>query len=574
MVNCDMRTFRIIIYICIVLFILPSAGVYGGIEDTKHNLSITGPGPIKSTTEDRICIFCHTPDSSLARNTYLWNKRFSRAHYVPYQSSTLYAKVGQPTGSSKLCLSCHDGTIALGDLISVRRPIPFAGGIRFIPEGSTRIGTDLSDDHPISFVYDSALAISNGELTDPSNISEKVKLDKQGQLQCTTCHDPHNNDFGKFLVISNHYSNLCTTCHQKNGWASSSHSLSNASWNGTAPDPWPHTAYMTVSENGCENCHIPHTAGGRERLLNHEFEEDNCLTCHNNNVADTNIEDELSKPYVHAVQDYTGVHDQAEDLLADKTRKFKHVECFDCHNAHMSSDLLSPGPPEVSGATKGVSGVDISGQNVPVSVNQYEICFKCHADNSMITDVHIDRDLQQLNTRLEFHPSNPSFHPVAAQGTNPDVPSLLPPYTPASIIFCTDCHNNDDINGPQGPHGSMNKYLLESNYTTMDFTQEDALSYALCYKCHDRNSIINDRSFSEHKIHIVDEQTPCSACHDPHGISSTQGNSSDSTNLINFDLSIVSPNTNGDIYFNDSGLFEGSCALICHESDHEPKAYP
>jgi predicted CXXCH cytochrome family protein len=558
-----------------VFFILLEAVVYGGsIEDTKHNLSITGTGSVKSTTEDRICIFCHAPDSSLAKNTYLWNRRLSTAQYVPYQSSTLYANVGQPTGSSKLCLSCHDGTIALGDLRSVRGRIPFAGGIRFIPAGPARIGTDLSDDHPVSFVYDSSLAISNGELADPSALSQKVKLDKTGQLQCTTCHDAHNNDFGKFLVMSNYYSDLCTTCHQKNGWDSSSHSLSNASWNGTAPDPWPHTTYMTVSENGCENCHISHTAGGRERLLIYSFEEDNCLTCHNDNVADTNIEQELSKPYAHAVQDYTGVHDPAENLLVDRTRKYKHVECFDCHNAHMSSDLQSPGPPQVSGATQGVAGVDILGQNVPFAVNQYEICFKCHADNNMIGNVQIDRDLQQLNTRLEFNPSNPSFHPVAAQGANPDVPSLLSPYTPASIIFCTDCHNTEDRGGPQGPHGSINKYLLERNYVTLDFTQENSFNYDLCYKCHDRNSIINDRSFSEHNIHIVDEKTPCSACHDAHGVSATQGNSTNNSNLINFDLSIVTPDSQGRLYFEDTGLFKGSCALTCHGIDHAPEDYP
>ena len=48
--------------------------------------------------------------------------------YIPYSSSSLQAKPGQPTGTSKLCLSCHDGTIALGSVVSRNQPIAMAGG--------------------------------------------------------------------------------------------------------------------------------------------------------------------------------------------------------------------------------------------------------------------------------------------------------------------------------------------------------------------------------------------------------------------------------------------------------------
>jgi ribosomal protein L40E len=314
---------------------------------------------------------------------------------------------------------------------------------------------------------------------------------------------------------------------------------------------------------------MPHTAGEPERLLNYSFEEDNCLVCHNGNVAKTNIEKTLLKKYTHAVQDYSGLHVPAEDLSIGKIEKKKHVECFDCHDAHISSKTPASGPPQVSGALEGVEGMSLSGEYVPLVSNEYEVCFKCHADNNMIADINIDRDLQQLNTRLEFSPSNPSFHPVVSQGRNPDVPSLLPPYTTSSLIYCTDCHNNDDKSGAQGPHGSVYEYLLESNYSTLDLTEEDSSNYGLCYKCHDRNSIINDESFSEHNSHIVDEKTPCSACHDPHGISVTQGNETNNSNLINFDLTIVSPDSQGSLYFEDDGLFTGSCALICHGSEHD-----
>jgi hypothetical protein len=59
-------------------------------------------------------------------------------------------------------------------------------------------------------------------------------------------------------------------------------------------------------------------------LLNHIFEEDNCLVCHNSNVASTDIESELAKPYGHFVQDYTGLHDAPEDFTSAGVPK--HVE--------------------------------------------------------------------------------------------------------------------------------------------------------------------------------------------------------------------------------------------------------
>ncbi len=567
-----MKTFRTSLFTCFFVFIILNMNAYSGnILNTKHNLSVTGPGPVRSTAEERICIFCHTPHNAKRDIPYLWNRQDSTANYTPYQSSTLYAAVGQPTGASKLCLSCHDGTIALGALISEPQEVPFEGGIRLMPEGPSKLGTDLSDDHPVSFIYDSSLAISNGELVDPSSLPPEVRLDGDGQLQCTACHDPHDDTNGKFLVKSNIYSDLCTTCHQKDGWDFSSHSTSNATWNGSGTDPWQHTSYNTVSENACENCHKPHTAGGHERLLNYSFEEDNCLVCHNGNVASTDIETELTKPYLHAVQDFTGIHDPAEDFTSGTVQK--HVECTDCHNPHQANANSSPGAPRVSGINDGVAGIDASGQQIEVSVNQYEICFKCHDDNNVISTLPIDRQIQQLNTRLEFDPLNPSYHPVEVQGVNPDVPSLLPPYTTSSIIYCTDCHNNDNSLGPRGPHGSNNKYLLEENYTTEDYTQENSYNYALCYKCHDQTSILNDESFKKHKKHIEGEDAPCSACHDPHGISLTQGNSTNNSHLINFDVSIVQPDMMGRLRFENLGTFSGRCYLRCHGKNHNPEQY-
>jgi len=554
------------------MFLLGSDVFGAGIRGTKHNLSVFGKGSIKSQSEEQVCVFCHTTKKVRKANPFLWNRENSNVFYKPYQSSTLESSVGQPTGSSKICLSCHDGTIALGSLVSRRLEVPFQGGIRFMPPQSpARLGTDLSDDHPVSFFYSSRLSAIK-EVVDPSGLPPQVRLDENRELQCTTCHDPHDDTFGKFLVISNQYSSLCTTCHRIQGWTASSHSNSFKRWNGRGPDPWPDTNYQTVSENGCENCHRPHSAGRHERLLKHAFEEDNCLVCHNGSVASTDIGAALTKPFGHKVQNYVNVHNPKENFASGNMKK--HVECEDCHDPHQTNSSGSPNSDMISGANRGVSGVSAGGQQVAAANDLYEICFKCHADNNVYSRFTITRQVDQLNTRLEFNPNNPSFHPVESPGMNQDTPSLLPSFSPSSVISCIDCHNTDNPGGPNGPHGSRYQYLLELNYKTNDLTSESSDNYALCYKCHSRNSILSDQSFSEHRRHIVDQRTPCSACHDSHGISQLQGNALNNSHLINFDLAIVQQNGSGSLYFQDLGRFSGQCFLNCHGVEHDPNQYP
>lgn len=545
------------------------------IATSKHNLSVSGPGPVKSSTEDEICVFCHTPHRARTDTGILWNREDSVETYDQYVSSSLHAAVGQPSGASKLCLSCHDGTIALGSVVSRSAEIPFVGGVRFMPDGASKLGTNLTDDHPVSFLYDEGLAADNGELVSPAALAGAVKLDQSGMMQCTSCHDPHDDTLDKFLVRPNNFSGLCATCHTRTGWAFSSHSTSVTAWSGAGIDPWPHTEYSTVAENACRNCHMPHEAGNPERLLNYLAEEDNCLVCHNGNVAATDIEGDLIKMYGHTVQDFTGDHDAREDFESLVTA---HVECVDCHNPHRTN--ADPGnAPVVSGSELGVSGISSSGVAIAESNFQYEICYKCHADNNVLNFAPIMGQIPQINTRFEFDLANPSYHPVEGIGNNPDVPSLIPPLSESSIIYCTDCHNSDTSaasggSGPSGPHGSMYPHILERNYTTRDNTEESPFEYALCYKCHDRDSILQNQSFSKHAEHVRGKKgTPCSACHDPHGVSASQGNAFNNSHLINFDRNIVSPNSRGLMMFEDLGARMGQCYLSCHGEDHDPEDY-
>ncbi len=545
------RTMEMVVcFTALVAFSRPAAA---SIQGSPHDLSAVAGGSA--------CSFCHTPHGALP-GTPLWSHKLSTAVYKIYESSSLEAKVGQPTGASKLCLSCHDGTVALTETITG------PSGSTYIAPGGANLGTDLSDDHPISFVYSSGLSAQDPQLRPPFALPEQLELDRSGELQCTTCHDAHDNRYGDFLVMSNERSQMCVSCHNLDGWFSSTHQSSTVPVAGAA-DPYLQTGeFGTLADAGCLICHRPHGAGGHERLLHFAREEDNCLDCHSGQVAQGNIRADLLKRSRHNVFRYRGVHDPREVPAVMPM----HVECADCHNPHAlrQSPALAP---IIPGVMQRVAGIALTGATVLNAQFEYEVCFKCHADNPERPMTDITRQITQTNTRLEFDPSGPSFHPVAAPGVNPNVPSLRPPMTVATQIYCTDCHSSDSTFGAAGPHGSIYPYLLAGRYETADFTPETGSSYELCYRCHSRNSILGDESFAAHREHLENE-IPCSACHDPHGISASQGTSLNNSHLINFNVAIVQPDPGtGRRAFEDAGVFHGRCFLLCHGRQHSPAEY-
>jgi len=138
----------------LLLLTLFSSSAYAGIANTKHNLSVTGTGNIKASSEQEICIFCHTPHNSRPQ-TPLWNRASSGSVYTPYNSSTIFSSPGQPTGASMLCLSCHDGTIALGSVLSRNSDIVMNNGVTTYAtgqdpdrHGSFRRPSDFIQLHP------------------------------------------------------------------------------------------------------------------------------------------------------------------------------------------------------------------------------------------------------------------------------------------------------------------------------------------------------------------------------------------------------------------------------------------
>ncbi|MFC1761373.1 cytochrome c3 family protein [Planctomycetota bacterium] len=184
--------------------------LFAAITGSAHDFS----GEAWSSGE--ICLPCHTAhnaDTSLT-DAPLWNHEVTIATFTVYSSTTLDAgALGQPAGTSKLCLSCHDGTVALENFGGA------TGGTNVVIAGL--VGTDLSNDHPISFTYDDTLAGNDGELflpsTDTTILGGTIDDDLlfEGKLECASCHDVHGTSVDGLLRMSNEASALCLTCHNK-----------------------------------------------------------------------------------------------------------------------------------------------------------------------------------------------------------------------------------------------------------------------------------------------------------------------------------------------------------------------
>ncbi len=526
---------------------------------TRHNLTAGGPGPVRVGGGGEPCQYCHTPHAASPRAP-LWNREDPGTYYEPYASTTLVAEVGQPTGSSRLCLSCHDGTIALDQTLNSNKG---GGTIHLSAQDRGYLGTDLRDDHPISFIYDGALAAQKPGLRDPAHLPPHLPLDHQGQLQCTTCHNPHDDRYGRFLRMDNRYSQLCSSCHPPEGYDTSAHATSTASLPASLRQEWGKLDAATVREAGCQSCHRPHSAGSRQRLLRYEAEEMNCLKCHDGQVASTDIASLIDGFSAHNPRLYTGVHDPTEHPAT----MAKHVECADCHNPHRVSAAGSATAPQIRPVMRGVAGATRSGQIIEEAQHEYQVCYRCHGDRNF-AKATVQRVQATQSIAQRFNPANASFHPVEAPGRSNDVPSLLPPRTTADMIYCTDCHGSDRPDGPQGPHGSSTAPMLVAGYITSAPQMESPQAYALCYSCHSRASILNDESFPLHRQHVVDARMPCSACHTAHGAASQ-------SRLIDFDADLAGPSqtTGAGPSFTDLGPRRGSCSLHCHGKEHADAQY-
>jgi len=519
-------------------------------------------------------------------------------------------------------------------------------------------GVDLSSVHPFNFKLPLQMPADQNLLSSvvSSGITGNPAVQMPGRnVQCTSCHNPHVQSLdasNAFLVMDNTASALCLACHvstpatagstmaikavsvgpsepqlggaslpsptKKNyngltAWTNSAHAKAGQQA-AKAANVGPHG---TVRKNGCVSCHSTHNAKAGAALLspakqplpNVDATAQNCLNCHNGgstiSPSIANIYQEFAKKG-HPFPSGRDTHTMDESALLNRNR---HATCADCHDPHASQQTLSFLSTTIRLSQNGARGISAADGVTVVSpaVNQYEVCFRCHATSTGKRTLamygyfpaRLDTTGDPLNLVPQLSSNSISSHPVThdRQSKFPQ-PSLLKfvwnldGHTQGRImgsrILCTDCHNSDDNRefggqGPNGPHGSQYDHILERRYeysqvapaagpgtaiqNLLPAVLDPAANgpYSLCAKCHDLSNILSDASFHKHSVHI-NAGFSCSVCHTAHGVAHPSGGLS-GERLVSFDLNVVARNdaSQAPISYDRS---TGTCTLKCHNYNH------
>ena len=228
----------------------PVQGANDLILGTKHDFSglnkragvVAMPG-VAFSNYGNPCVYCHIPPNqadadSISRGAIEGWNRYQPAtdEFQLYDSHYLDSKTRTPSPISLLCLSCHDGTMAV-DMV-VFRPDTFNsaedkalhmrinGADNTISCGKCHNGRvahdisikhlaqDLTNDHPISMRYAGLLRVDPDFRLPhtPGGFDNGVKL-YEGRVECASCHNVHNPE--KDLLLRANSDLLCQTCHTK-----------------------------------------------------------------------------------------------------------------------------------------------------------------------------------------------------------------------------------------------------------------------------------------------------------------------------------------------------------------------
>lgn len=262
-----------------------SVDALAGISATKHNLS-TGQtsGNRVTTGTAEICVFCHTPHGAdTSAPVPLWNKELPASTgfttYKQLGTSTLDAGTVATGSVSLACLSCHDGSQAMDNMINMPGSGTGTGtgtsGANYtwstggtvnaagqLTSGITQIGKDLRNDHPIGIEY-------CGGFTTLGNRD--------------TCRD------GDFVTPSNSASNAVSTASTTLWWVDTT----GASGDGVANTKGKKDMILYTREFStgsfrpsveCASCHDPHEqtkASGEVAFLRvSQAGSGVCLACH------------------------------------------------------------------------------------------------------------------------------------------------------------------------------------------------------------------------------------------------------------------------------------------------------
>lgn len=529
------------------------------VRATRHNLSAAADGSstrtgkvpartIRATGETQVCVFCHTPHAAEAAgpNAPLWNRKLSTATYAAYDSGSMEATSGAPGGSSKLCLSCHDGTMGI-DKVNVLNnastpSIPMLGGRTSMPAsgaatGFTRnLSTDLSNDHPISFTYDSTLAANDGELRAPDGAlvgnrqsgTTPPKMPLEGnQVQCATCHDPHlsdkaaNNGNAKFLRMNRFQVSqpggagfsqandiICLACHDKDkggaAWAFSAHAnkdVASQLYKPAAAQLREFPSSLDVPANqepavwqvACLNCHDTHTTAGARRLLREGSDkgatpkpamEQTCFQCHSS-TAESAV--------VYTAGSATAVPDIKTDFALARSMPLTRNDPGTGQEAHDIGGTFDDGYAGANcGKSVGKCGKDLVESQARLGVGnndrRHAECSDCHNPHRVIKAQNgLPGSLTAANTKdkagTHVHDTTTGYvHTNIISGVLRGSFGVEPVYASNSFQAMPS-----SFNVKRGDPGAATSALASQPYVTRE--------YQICLKCHSNYGYSDDNVY-------------------------------------------------------------------------------
>lgn len=244
---------------------VPGGGLAGTVHDFNNGAAVTNANV-------GLCTYCHTPHKA-QQSHLLWNHTLSANSFSWTDASTTTGGTNLPTitsaytGPTVKCLSCHDGTVAIGDVswykeqqnkgVNALDASKLGAGLligNLAPDGSSefQIATaagDMKGNHPVAvaFPYAGAKNTYNGTTTgtealasgwqaDPRTLGIRLFTDNSGVgtdivagatatktgIECSSCHDPHNKAavedlFLRGKLAGNDSTYICNKCHNKAG---------------------------------------------------------------------------------------------------------------------------------------------------------------------------------------------------------------------------------------------------------------------------------------------------------------------------------------------------------------------
>ncbi len=219
---------KLLVVAVAVTMVLMAASAFAAISGSPHDLSLsTGASNTVHDTAGTLssCGFCHTPhNAATVSGAPLWNRSLNGdgvyTLYASSMSTTLTTAISTHKlgANSKTCLSCHDGTIGVGNVLNGSATVGVSADSDAsgkLTKASVVVGPDLTNDHPVGFTVDlvgSQAGIPDFATMKTAGAKFYNEAGGTGDMECATCHDPHDNATnGKFLRLS--LGSICSDCH-------------------------------------------------------------------------------------------------------------------------------------------------------------------------------------------------------------------------------------------------------------------------------------------------------------------------------------------------------------------------